>query len=111
RFQIASSVAQKPETCLHCKHPTICLQCQQVKMITPEQCRMARAALGLGVRDLADMASVSAMTVTRFENRRSQGAPDTVQKLRRVLESAGVIFIEQNGDGPGVRLRKKKQQK
>jgi hypothetical protein len=28
--------------------------------------------------------------------------------LDHVLEKAGVIFVEENGDGPGVRLRKKK---
>jgi transcriptional regulator with XRE-family HTH domain len=78
-------------------------------MITPEQCRMARAALGLGVRDLARIANVAAMTVTRFENGRSQGHPDTLSAIRRALEKAGVIFVEENGDGPGVRLRKGKK--
>jgi transcriptional regulator with XRE-family HTH domain len=85
-----------------------CLHCQQATMITPEQCRMARAALGLGVRDLAKLAKVAAMTVTRFENGRTQGAPDTLTALQRALEKAGVIFVEENGDGPGVKLRKKR---
>ncbi len=30
----------------------------------------------------------------------------TRAKRIAALEAAGVIFIEQNGDGPGVRLRK-----
>lgn len=75
-------------------------------MITPAQCRMARAALAIGVRELAALADVSSMTVTRFENGRSAGYPETLQKVRSALESAGVIFVEENGDGPGVRLRK-----
>jgi transcriptional regulator with XRE-family HTH domain len=75
-------------------------------MISPAQCRMARAALAIGVRELAGLAGVSAMTVTRFENGHSQGYPDTHEKLRRALEAAGVIFVEENGEGPGVRLRK-----
>jgi transcriptional regulator with XRE-family HTH domain len=75
-------------------------------MISPAQCRMARAALELGVRDLAELAGVSAMTVTRFENGHSQGYPETLSKLQGALENAGVIFVEENGEGPGVRLKK-----
>jgi transcriptional regulator with XRE-family HTH domain len=73
-------------------------------MITPVQCRMARAALEIGVRDLAKLAGVSAMTVTRFENGHSEGYPATLEKLRRALESAGVEFT--NGNAPGVKLHK-----
>lgn len=69
------------------------------------QCRMARAALQLGVRDLADAAQVSPTTITKLE--RGDGDPQrrTVEAIRSALESAGVIFIEENGGGPGVRLR------
>jgi transcriptional regulator with XRE-family HTH domain len=70
---------------------------------------MARAALGIGVRELAEMADVSAMTVTRFENGHSSGYPETLEKIARALESAGVIFVAENGEGPGVRLRKKRK--
>ncbi|SFM06047.1 Helix-turn-helix domain-containing protein [Methylobacterium pseudosasicola] len=69
------------------------------------QCKMARTALGLGVRDLAAAAGVSADTVARFE--RGDALKDrTVAALQAALEAAGVIFIEENGEGPGVRLRK-----
>lgn len=70
----------------------------------PSQCRMARAAIQLGVRELAEAAQVSTNTITRFE----KGEPlkeRTVQAIRAALEAAGVIFIESNGNGPGVRLR------
>jgi transcriptional regulator with XRE-family HTH domain len=69
------------------------------------QCRMARAALNLGVRELASLADVSTNTVTRLE-RGEALYPRTVQAIRAALESAGVEFIEGNGGGPGVRLRK-----
>ena len=31
--------------------------------------------------------------------------------IRRALESTGVVFIDENGDGPGVRLRKRSKEK
>jgi transcriptional regulator with XRE-family HTH domain len=67
---------------------------------------MARAALQIGVRDLAKLAGVSAMTVTRFENGHSEGYAETLEKIRTALEAAGIIFVAENGEGPGVRLKK-----
>ena len=69
------------------------------------QCRMARAALGLGVRELAALADVAQATVSRLE-RGEELKPATVETIRTALESAGVVFIEENGGGAGVRLRK-----
>jgi transcriptional regulator with XRE-family HTH domain len=69
----------------------------------PVQCRMARAALRLGVRELAAAAQVSVDTVARFE-RGDELKERTVQALQLALESAGVEFT--NGDQPGVRLTK-----
>jgi transcriptional regulator with XRE-family HTH domain len=66
---------------------------------------MARAALGLGVRELAELVSVSPDTISRLE----RGDPlkeRTVAAIRAALESAGVIFVEENGEGAGVRLKK-----
>ncbi|QKC93097.1 XRE family transcriptional regulator [Mesorhizobium sp. NZP2234] len=65
---------------------------------------MARAALGWGVRDLAEKAGVTANTVTRIENG-SDAKQSTVAALRAALESAGVEFIPENGGGAGVRLK------
>lgn len=75
-------------------------------VITPVQCKMARTALGLGVRDLAEISGVSAITITRFENGASSGYATTLDKITKALEAAGVIFIAENGEGPGVRLKK-----
>ena len=69
------------------------------------QLRMARAALKIGVRDLAKLAGVTTATITRFENERGGLNSVTNAKLQGALESAGIIFIDQNGNGPGVRLR------
>lgn len=69
------------------------------------QCRMARAALQLGVRELAEVARVSPTTVTRLEAG-EELKPRTVDAVRSALEAAGVEFIAENGGGPGVRLRK-----
>lgn len=66
---------------------------------------MARAATGLGVRDLAKAAGVSPDTIARLE--RGETLRDsTVEAIRAALESAGVEFIPENGGGAGVRLRK-----
>lgn len=73
-------------------------------VITPAQCRMARAALRIGVRDLAAKSGVSAMTITRFENEASGGQSETLRKIQSALEEMGVEFT--NGDGSGVRLPK-----
>ena len=35
----------------------------------------------------------------------------TVTALRTALERAGIVFIEENGGGPGVRLRKRQLRK
>jgi transcriptional regulator with XRE-family HTH domain len=66
------------------------------------QLRMARAAMGWGVRELAEKAGVTANTVTRIELG-ADAKQSTIDALQRVLEAAGVEFI--NGDAPGVRLR------
>ena len=69
------------------------------------QCRMARAATGLGVRELATLAGVAQATVSRLE-RGEDLRPATVDAIRAALEAAGVVFLPENGNGPGVALRK-----
>ena len=71
----------------------------------PIQCTMARVALKLGVRELATLASVSPNTIARLE-RGEEMRKSTIAAIRATLESAGVIFVEENGEGPGVRLKK-----
>jgi transcriptional regulator with XRE-family HTH domain len=73
--------------------------------LLPVQCRMARAALGWSLGDLAAAAKVGVDTVTRFE-RGDALKERTVEAIQRALEEAGMAFIPENGGGPGVRLRK-----
>jgi transcriptional regulator with XRE-family HTH domain len=65
------------------------------------QLRMARAAVGWGVRELAERAGITANTVTRIENG-ADAKQSTMDRLQGALEAAGVEFT--NGDQPGVRL-------
>jgi transcriptional regulator with XRE-family HTH domain len=64
---------------------------------------MARAGLGIGVRELAEIASVSTNTISRIERGETVYAR-TAQTIRTALEAAGVEFIAENGGGAGVRL-------
>ena len=72
--------------------------------MNPVQCRMARAALQLGVRELAQIARVSPTTITRLERGESLH-PRTVEAVRAALEAGGVEFIPRDGGGVGVRLK------
>jgi transcriptional regulator with XRE-family HTH domain len=75
-------------------------------MVTPAQCRAARGLLGWSQHELARQAGVGIVTVHQLETGASQPRRATLEVIRRALESAGVEFIDENGGGPGVRLRK-----
>ena len=77
-------------------------------LITSELIRAARALLRWDQRQLAEASSVSLPTIKRLEAKPGilvAHAPTTAA-LVRALESAGVEFIDENGGGPGVRLKK-----
>jgi predicted transcriptional regulator len=82
-------------------------------VLSSELIRAARALLRWEQRDLASASSVSLPTIKRLESKPGiMGAHlSTVSALRKALESAGVEFIDENGGGPGVRLRKRQQKK
>lgn len=66
--------------------------------------------VGWGQIDLADRSGVAASTVKRLEVKPGQlgGNAETVWKLQRALEEAGIVFInEDDSGGPGVRLRRR----
>lgn len=69
------------------------------------QCKMARVATGLGIRELAVLADVSPNTISRLERGEELRAA-TIDAIQAALEVAGVIFLEDGDEGPGVRLRK-----
>lgn len=82
-------------------------------VVNPAQARAARAILKLGVREVAELAKVTANTVSRVEQddagpRGPQ--PVTIEAIKRVYEERGVIFFESGlgpDGGPGVRLAKR----
>ncbi len=76
-------------------------------MMTGAQIRMARGYLKWSVQELASKAGVGASTVQRMEA--VEGVPAASGKnlaaVQKALEAAGVRFIDENGGGPGVRLK------
>ena len=74
--------------------------------ITPEQCRAARGLLDWSQQDLAEKARVGVVTVRQLEADTHEPRRATLDVIRRALEAAGVEFIDENGGGPGVRLKK-----
>ncbi|QDW36924.1 helix-turn-helix transcriptional regulator [Bradyrhizobium sp. KBS0727] len=77
-------------------------------MVTTRQIKAARALLAWSQADLADRSGISEPTVARLESADGElgGREETAQKLRTAIEAAGVEFIDENGGGRGVRLRK-----
>ena len=72
----------------------------------PSQCRAARALLNWPQEQLATAANLSVTTLRNFERGATSPVANNLAAIRAALESAGVEFIEENGGGPGVRLRK-----
>jgi transcriptional regulator with XRE-family HTH domain len=75
-------------------------------MITPGQCRAARGLLDWSQQELANRAQVGVVTVRQLEAAAHEPRRATLDVIRRCFEAAGVEFIDENGGGPGVRLRK-----
>ena len=75
--------------------------------MTPEQCRAARALLDWSQEDLAERSRVAARTVRYFEKDMREPIPANLAALQSALERAGVVFIAEDGGGPGVRLKRK----
>ena len=82
-------------------------------MVSVRQVKAGRALLGWSQSDLAWASGVSEPTIARLESVDGElgGREATVQKIRAALEKGGIQFIEENGGGPGVRLRKPPKQR
>jgi transcriptional regulator with XRE-family HTH domain len=80
-------------------------------MITPAQCRAARGLLAWSQQELAQNAGVGIVTVHQLEAGTSKPRPATLEVIRRAFERAGVEFINENGGGPGLRLRRRHRKK
>jgi transcriptional regulator with XRE-family HTH domain len=75
-------------------------------MITSAQCRAARGLLAWSQQYLAEKAGVGIVTIHQLEAGTSQPRRATIDVLRRAFEAAGIEFIDENGGGAGVRLKK-----
>ena len=77
--------------------------------VSIRQLKAARTLIGWSQEDLAAAADVSLPTIKRLEAKEGWmgGRQTTTQKIKVSLEKAGIEFIDENGGGPGVRLRKR----
>ena len=75
-------------------------------MFTPEQCRAARALLDWSQQELATRAKVGVVTVRQLEAGIKEPRRATLTVVKQALESGGVEFIDENGGGAGVRLKR-----
>jgi transcriptional regulator with XRE-family HTH domain len=85
----------------------------QRKPLASAQIRAARSLIRWRAEDLAAASALSVATVRRAELTETETSLTAANDLaiRRALEAAGVEFIDENGGGPGVRLRKRHQTK
>ena len=81
-------------------------QAAESSPMTPAQCLHARELLSWSRTRLASYANCPPAAIISFELRRTGLTASTIQAIRTALEAEGIIFVEEDGDGPGVRLRK-----
>ena len=74
-------------------------------MLISSQCRAARAMLEWSRVTLAEKAQVSERTIIDFERGARAPQASTRLAIKSAFEMAGIEFIDENGGGPGLRLR------
>jgi transcriptional regulator with XRE-family HTH domain len=76
-------------------------------MLTGSQIRAARALLRWSAQKLADASALGLSTIQRMEYSDSvpSASGKNLEAVQRVLEQAGIAFIDENGGGAGVRFR------
>jgi transcriptional regulator with XRE-family HTH domain len=82
---------------------------KSILKVSIRQIKAARALLAWSQEQLAAAANVSIPTIKRLEAQEGLlgGRNETGRKIQSALEAAGIDFIDENGGGPGVRLRKR----
>jgi hypothetical protein len=77
-------------------------------VITPAQIRAGRHLVSLSQVQISKATGLSVPTIKRAESERDVVVSENaVALIRSVLEAAGVVFVDENGNGPGVRLNNK----
>jgi predicted transcriptional regulator len=86
---------------------------KSILKVSIRQLKAARSLLDWSQEELATAADVSIPTIKRLEAQDGPlgGRNETGLKIRSALENAGIEFIDENGGGPGVRLKKRQQKK
>lgn len=86
---------------------------KSIPKVSIRQLKAARSLLAWSQEQLAAAAGISIPTIKRLEAQEGPlgGRDDTVRKIEAALEAAGVDFIDENGGGPGVRMRKPQRKK
>jgi DNA-binding XRE family transcriptional regulator len=81
---------------------------KSILKVSTRQIKAARALLAWSQEQLASTADVSIPTIKRLEAQDGPlgGRSETGAKIKQALEKAGVEFLDENGGGPGVRMRK-----
>lgn len=75
--------------------------------ITGKLSKAARTLLDWRSADLAEKSGVPHDTIRGFESGRTQHLTTMNEKaVREAFDAAGIVFIPENGGGPGVRLAK-----
>jgi DNA-binding XRE family transcriptional regulator len=86
---------------------------ESILKVSIRQIKAARALMAWSQEQLAQAADVSLPTIKRLEANDGPlgGRSETGTRIQAALQRAGVEFIDENGGGPGVRLRKSGKQK
>ena len=71
-------------------------------LVSPAQCRAARAVLGWSQDRLAEVAGVSRTMVTDFEKGSRVPLPATHKALQSALEAAGIEFVSPKNGRAGL---------
>ena len=83
-------------------------QCRMVILsLLPAQCRAARALIGWSLDELSSASKIAKETIADFEAGILSPPERILQDMKRSFETAGVLFILENGGGAGVRLAKR----
>jgi DNA-binding transcriptional regulator YiaG len=79
---------------------------QTAEMLTPEQCKAARALLSWKQSDLSEKSGVGAGTIKDFESKRHSINSKALTALIRTFQKAGlVLFFADDSEGSGVRWK------
>jgi transcriptional regulator with XRE-family HTH domain len=79
-------------------------------MITPRQCKAARALLGWTQAELAEKAKLTLDTVSRFEQGKSDTRGQAMIKMEAAVRQAGIkLLASEGGEGEGLRFASAKR--